>query len=519
MDSSLDVLEKSIISDNETDNIGSFNKPSLSERHRVLYFLILGLFSVIGYSYVFLFPVAALSLSIFLPEEILASSSYLDVFIILCKIIVILFCGWMSVLLFKMKLTKPAGRPLNSGEAPKLVKLIDDLKYEHGTKKIHAIKIIDQFDIKIIRTPKNGFPLFYTNTLLIGLPLMQCLSSDQFKIALLRELSHLQSRYKRPNSWFYFLRQTWCQYQIAHQSSWKFPHAIMKLFFSWYAPLFNFISRSAARKENLYGDLYTLGSIDKVTLIEMISIAGISQHYLDNNFWPHLYSKAYKHKSPPYLPYSSIEHNIQSRLDNEISQAWIDQSLTNKTNNSSEPNLQQRLANLGLQRILIPAPVMQSAASYYLNDILNIITSQMDKVWLMTHQFNWQQKYKKGQEEQKELAELGSQILSGFINDNKAWEYILLVKKYINEQDQPPLFKQLLKIDTQNARIRYNIGRTLLAHLDAEGISSLESAMEQDPKYTVEACQLITKYCVATGDSKSAQAYRRKALAYQVEAA
>jgi hypothetical protein len=58
-----------------------------------------------------------------------------------------------------------------------------------------------------------------------------------------------------------------------------------------------------------------------------------------------------------------------------------------------------------------------------------------------------------------------------------------------------------------------------LKNLDHEGIKALEDAISKDPGYTVMACQLIIDYHVRCGDSRSAQIYRRKALAYQVEAA
>ena len=519
MDSSFDDLEKNILTDNGAHNVESFSSPSLSERHLVVYLLCLSTLSLAGYSFLFFFPAVSVFIAATLPKKIISASNYIDVIFILSEITIASFCGWISFLLYKMKFAKPSGRPITEDEAPQLIKLINSLQQDHNTIKIHTIKITNKFEIKIIRTPTNGFPILFNNTLLIGLPLLQSLSNTQFKASLLREFAHIQKRLKRPTSWFYFLRQTWGQYKTTYQTSWKLPHAIMRIFFSWYAPVYKLFSQAATRKENLYADTFTLRSIDKITLVDMITVSGISRHYLENHYWPHLYSKAFKHKTPPYLPYASIERNIQSRLDNEISQSWIDQAMHKKQQFTSQPDLRQRLSNLLLNRVLLPSPVMKSAASFYLGDALNVITLQMDKVWLMTHKFDWQQKYIKGLQEQKELAEFGSQILSGSIDDIHAWEYILLVKKYIDVQDQIPLLKHLLKINTQDARIKFDIGRTLITQLDADGIPALESAMIQDSKYTVVACQLITKYCVATGDSKSAQAYRRKALAYQVEAA
>jgi hypothetical protein len=82
-----------------------------------------------------------------------------------------------------------------------------------------------------------------------------------------------------------------------------------------------------------------------------------------------------------------------------------------------------------------------------------------------------------------------------------------------------PLYKQILLNNITDARVFFDIGRTLLTHADVAGVAALEHAINLDAGYTVIACQLMTKYYVQTGNSKSAQDYRRRALAYQVNAA
>ena len=89
----------------------------------------------------------------------------------------------------------------------------------------------------------------------------------------------------------------------------------------------------------------------------------------------------------------------------------------------------------------------------------------------------------------------------------------------MDEQDAIELYKQILHIHTDDARIAFDIGRSMLALMNPDGIEALEKAIQQDGSYTVSACQLITKFYVRIGNSKLAQTYRRRALAYQVEAA
>lgn len=519
MNEKLDAIESSIAAEEKSNDIYVKNNRSMTDRHPKLYLFALSIIALLGCAYLFLFPLTAIFIAITLPQQIINATTNVDVLIILTEILLASICTWVSFYLLKMKLTLPSGRPVTNKEAPKLFKLIEKLQAENKSSKIHRVRITSKYEIDIIRTPRNGFPILCTNTLLIGLPFMQSLSEQEFNTALLREFSHITKIYRRPTGWFYFLRQTWCQYRIAHQSSWHLNNIIMRAFFSWYSPLFKLLSQGAVRNEELHADKFVLKNIDKVSLAELITTSGISKYYLDNYFWPHLYNKAYKHKTPPYLPYSSIERNLHTKIDNEISHSWLDQAVSSTQPISSFPSFSQRLANIELKRVMLPAPVMKSAANYYFENHLKTITSQFDKIWFMTHQFDWQQKYKQGQEEQNTLEHLKQKADSNALNDQQTWEYILLIKKYVNTQDAIPLLKQILKLETTDARIRFDIGRTLLLIQDEDGIRALESAMAQDPSYTVMSCQLITKYFVSIGNSKSAQMYRRRSLVYQVDAA
>jgi len=519
MNSKLSALEKNILSDDGPLNIDSLKNRSLTDRHPVIYLTILSFAAVLGYIFLLSFPFITTFIAITIPQQIVLASSYVDVFLILAEISIASLSAWICVYLYKLPIKLPGGLPISIDNAPKLIHLIEKIQSQSNSTKIHRIRITDKYDINIIRTPKNGFPFAFTNTLLIGLPLMQSLSPDELNTAMLREIAHIKNPYKRASSWFFLLRQVWCQYRIAHQSTWKLHNIIMRVFFSWYSPLFKMLSQGAARAEELAVDSYCLKFIDKVTLIEMITINGISEYYLDNYFWPHLYNKAYKHKVPPYLPYTSLETNLHTKLDNEIAESWLEKALTSENNQAEFPNLKQRMANLDLKHIMMPAPVMESSAHYFLEDTLKIVTQQMDKTWLMAHQFDWQQKFKAGEQERIQLSKFQSQVESGYLSDLKTWEYILLIKKYISKNDALLLYIKILKLQPRDARINFDIGRSLLNNMDELGIKALEKSMQQDPSYTVISCQLITKFFVAIGNSKSAQMYRRKALAYQVEAA
>ena len=229
----------------------------------------------------------------------------------------------------------------------------------------------------------------------------------------------------------------------------------------------------------------------------------IHARYLDDYFWPHLLNKAYKHQVPPYLPYASIENNIRSKLDNETAQLYLDAAMTDDNKQGTIPNLKTRLSKLGIHTVLLPEATSQRATQYFSDRALTLIIKQMDNIWIKSSQFDWQQKFKTGQQEQNKLKELQVQAKQGLLSDTKTWEYIQLIKKYMANEEALKLYKQVLEIDTDDARISFDIGRTLLKNMDQLGITALESAIKKDASYTVMACQLITQFFVRTGNSRS----------------
>jgi hypothetical protein len=219
------------------------------------------------------------------------------------------------------------------------------------------------------------------------------------------------------------------------------------------------------------------------------------------------------------LPYASLDHNLRAKMDSDNAQAWLNAEMTDIASVSRMPSLKQRLDHLSVYHVSLPPPVTESAAKYFLGNSFKIIAGQLDQAWLKTHEFEWQQKFQQGLQQQQRLRALIMQTMQLTLTDDTAWELIQLSKRYLGDDGMLPMCKQILQNNLADARIYFDIGRSLLAHANVEGVSALEKAMQLDESYTIIACQLMTKYFVQIGNSKSAQNYRRRALAFQVNAA
>lgn len=517
MNDHLNMLEQSILQQ-DTAQVTQPNL-SLGERHPVLYLGFMLLFAAMAYAWILLFPLALLVLVVSIPYDLYQASSYLDYSVVLLEVVAAGMAGWMTYELIKLPVSYPAGRPLNQDEAPVLRTMIDELCKKHHVPRINRIRIVRDFSLEMVRTPANGFPFAYSTSLLIGLPLMQSLSARYMMAAIEREIIHLAGVHKRPASLLYFVRQLCCQYQKEWQKKWTVPSVVMRAFFSWYTPLYKLLSQTACRMQQYYADKKVQSALRDQTLVNMLVTANISKHYLENDFWPHLYNKAYRHKQPPYLPYASLDHNLRAKMDSENAQAWLNAEMTGMASVSNMPSLKQRLDHLSVYYVSLPPPVTESAAKYFLGNNFKIIAGQLDQVWLKTHEFDWQQKFQQGLQQQQRLRVLIMQTMQSTLSDDAAWELIQLGKRYLGDDGMLPMCKQILQNNLADARIYFDIGRLLLTHDDVAGVAALEKSMLLDEGYTIISCQLMTKYFVHIGNSRSAQNYRRRALAFQVNAA
>jgi len=520
MNDALDRLERNILTN---DDLSAEHQESIAHRHPEAYQSFLTCLSITGYTFIFGLPIIVLLLAALIPNQIISAADFVSVSVIFIEIAIALIAASLSATLFQLKTTLPPGRPLSTEEAPKLFSLVDELNLSYSPQKlqpeIQQVKISQNFEIAVIRTPRNGFPVLFTNTLILGLPLMQCLSPRQIKTLISHEILHLAGARSRLSSWLYFSGSYWKQYNFALKKQVKSPNFFLLVFFAWFSPLYQILAQEVEKLECLNVDKLLTEKLSAEDLSDALVQRFISERYLSDSFWPNLNEKAYRHKTPPYMPYTNIERNLKSKLDDLTRQSWLDSTLFDLTEPADTPSLSNRLKQLKISNPPLPNALQTSAAEYFLADTLPILMQQMDKIWEVSNQFIWQKKYARGQSELADLSELSIQADQGLLSDERIWDYIQLIKRHKDEQQAAIKYREILALNTQDPRISFEIGRTLLEQMDSDGVKALERTMQLEAGYTVMSCQILTRYYSRTGDNRSAQSCRRRALAHQINAA
>lgn len=520
MSDALDQLERSIL----LSNTDAPQQPqSLFDRHPRVYQYCLACLALLGYSFIFGLPVITLFIASLVPEQMINTNNYLSVSLILLEIATALFTASLSIALYQLKISLPSGRPITEKDSPKLFALIHELNTTHSGRrlqpKIQHIKLSPHYEIKIIRTPRNGFPLLFTNTLIIGLPLLQTHSPRHIKILISHQIIHLSGARSRLSSWLCYANSYWSQYTVALKKQGRTPSFLLLLFFGWYTPLYKLISKGTQTIECYFIDKRLSKTLGNHSFSETLVQTFIAEKFLKDIFWPQLNNQAYRHKSPPYLPYSSIEKILTEKLDDFTRQSWLDNALNDKKQFAIKLSLLSRLQNLHIDHPTLPSSYRLSAANYFLPDSLKALITQMNRVWASSSKFDWKEKFLKGQNELAELKELGIQADQGILSDDRMQEYMKLIKRYISEDESMSVYRKILEFDTQDPRISFKIGSFLLEHLESDGVDALEKTLKIDSSFTLTVCQILTRYYTRIGDNRSAQSCRRRALAYQVDTA
>src|SRR6184192_4184879 len=148
----------------------------------------------------------------------------------------------------------PGGVRLRAGDGPGLVALVHMLTARLRTPRLHRILITTVGNVGVVQRPRLGPFGWYRNYLLLGLPLMQTLSPEEFRAALAHELGHLSRQHGRFGSWIYRIRVMWLR--LGAQPQGGHGGLATQWFLTRWAPYFNAYTLVLARRQEYDADQF-----------------------------------------------------------------------------------------------------------------------------------------------------------------------------------------------------------------------------------------------------------------------
>ncbi|WP_455376000.1 hypothetical protein [Kaarinaea lacus] len=358
-----------------------------AQRFPGIYSLLLIPLALLGFLYLLSFPALFLASAVKLIQLFSKTppgqlATHLDTIVIWAGIMSLSALTTRQIM--KLKFSPIEGITISQPTASKLHSLLNQINGQINAPGIDRIIITEQLSLDIVKTPVYPLPIWSINTLVVGLPLMQCLSPDYFKCAMVRKLiQHSKHKHVLPK-WIAQLRNIWVQYLKVTSLKSNKLNILLYAFFKFYAPFYKFISIPVANHVELISDQDTLSVINDEDLLQTIEKIVLTKIYLEKQYWPRIKNMINHNRYTLIEPYSKLEQVLRAGLTPQLSKRWLDSLYCHRSTQLSPiPDLRSRMNNIGRSKIRIPEKVQETAAHYFLDNAYGDIISEFNQLWLM----------------------------------------------------------------------------------------------------------------------------------------
>ena len=409
----------------------------------------------------------------------------------------------------------PAGVPLTRQDAPALFGLVAELARALSTPRFYRVLLTDDFNAAISQHPRLGPFGWYRNYLLLGLPLMQALSAEEFKAVLAHELGHISREHGRFGAWIYRIRMAWARLLEQLEASRHWGYQIFDWFLKRWAPYFNAYSFVMAREQEYEADRYAADLAGRDHMARALVALEIHGARLQQRFWPSVFQRLAEQPEPPAGVLTSLRETLRQPPDHEDGRRWLAAALNRATGTSdTHPSLNARLRALGV--MMPPADTTvhgapeHTAADQYLGHELPRLAARLDALWREAVAGGWRVRHQADARGLARLQALDAGAAQQPLALQEAAERAELTLRLRGPDAAVEPLRQVLALDAEHAMANYALGVILLDRHDDAGVQHIERAVTRDPSARAAGYQRIWRFYEAAGRNTEATEYRRR---------
>ena len=337
---------------------------SLAETYPRGYLLVVTGFAVAGYGWLLLFPWLVLAGVSGSYDALIGQPAVAWSHLIVWSAVAVC-SALVTYRVAQFRPALPAGIVLDRKKAPALFELVEELHRHYRHPRIDRMVITGAFALEVVKTPCWALPVWSTNTLVIGLPLMQSLSAAQFRCALARRLGQFSKRHNPLGNWLYQLRRIWPLYGIATEAADPGFQPVRR-FFSVFAPLYESISLPAARLDELAADSYAMEVCSDEEVLDTITVETVCRLYLEEKFWPVYRKLSARMQEAMLKPHAGMASVLRAGLQGDRGLEWLKKAMAMELRwDDPMPSLEKRVENIGhLKTRMVVIAAVPAAAVY-----------------------------------------------------------------------------------------------------------------------------------------------------------
>lgn len=295
-----------------------------------------------------------------------------------------LLAAYISYGLLRVKIVPPAGLPLTKAEAPELFRLIEQATSSFGRPAIQGVLITGDYELDIRKVPQWFLPVWTSNILVVGLPVLLCHTPEHFACMVNRRVGQFSRRYNLVTNWLYQLRSTWPMYHLSSTARNTGGAISRRPFYAIFVRLYCFLTTVTARKEELNADRYAMEVYNDEAVRAMVSADAIYRYYLQNKYWPAVEKVLALSSNTKLTPYAKMTAAVNSKLVGQtISEMLAELEEKDTTWRGDVPSLSKRLANIGHESPFMKVPEGDVAVACYLGESAGPVSEEMDRRWFV----------------------------------------------------------------------------------------------------------------------------------------
>jgi hypothetical protein len=339
---------------------------TLAESRQRAYLLVTTTLAVIGYAWLLMFPALVLT-AVSGTYDAVTAGPHVDWSRLLIWSIVAAGTALVTYRLASFRPALPAGAMLDRKKAPALFVLINELRQQYRAPWIDRVMVSGEFELRIMKTPCCGLPLWSTRTLMIGLPLAQSLSPAQLRCELARRLGQDSRRHNPLVNWLAQLRWLWPLYTDGTNDSGPGFEPI-GWFFKVFAPLYARVSLPVARLDELAADSCAMETCSDEEVLDTITTEAVCHRFIIERYWPTYRKITARVREVLPKPHAGMATVLRTGLQGEKYREWLMAAMNGELRpDESVPSLRQRVHNIGHRKPATNGPGLpaKSAATVY----------------------------------------------------------------------------------------------------------------------------------------------------------
>jgi len=406
-------------------------------------------------------------------------------------------------------LPAPAGREITSEEAPALFNALNDMRRKMSGPRFHHVLVVNEVNAAVVQRPAFGLVGWPRNYLLLGLPLLECLSPEEAMAVVAHEYGHLAGSHGHFSAFIYRLRHTWATLQvyIAHFQGWL-ARLVLPLV-QWYAPYFNAYTFVLARADEYKADAASaqlVGAVSAAHALKRVNlVAPQYQQFLQNTF-----QRVSDEAAPPRDLLHCWASEVRQNAKEADTRRWLDEALDREGHfTDTHPTLRARLSALlegdDALQTLPPAIIGESASQTWFGSSLNTLRSDLQEQWAAQVTEAWAERHTETQTQRTRLRELRDMPERDI--DERQIEMLSLSMRLEPEIDVRQALADFNSANRDHALGVYLEGVARLEKGEREGLALLDRAMEVAPDATKAACERAYAFLSERKEMEIAEEY------------